>query len=153
MVVINLVIDLSLIPDRTGIRPPSKEKFSMLVSRKVRWSCTQMHQALFLHGSEKLSSPHHLGAVAEACLSKRLHVKDVNSGLNFLIDSGSEVSIIPGKNDHEYNPINWVLVAANSTPIRILGKAELTLDLRLKSPFKCKFCASSLLYPILGVDV
>lgn len=95
----------------------------------------------------KLNFLHYLGAVTEASSSKRLHVRDVNFGFNFLIDSSSEVSIVPGNPDNKYLSTKLVLVTANGRPIRTTGETELIIDLCLKSPLKWKFCVPSVPYP------
>lgn len=101
----------------------------------------------------KLDNPRFIGAVAEERTSKRLHIRDQNLGLTFLIDTGSEISLIPKNTAQVLNPTTLKLLAANNTPIEAYGETELVLNLRLKNSFRWKFCVAAVPYPIIGADL
>ena len=48
-------------------------------------------------------------------ISLLLHVKDATSGVQFLIDTGAEVSIIPPTGKYRSRPTRMNLVAANGS--------------------------------------
>ena len=81
----------------------------------------------------------------------RLFVNDQNSGSQFLIDSGADVSIIPAhKNDKPDN--TYKLYAANGTEIATYGLKVLTLDLGLRRPFQWTFIKTKVAKGIIGAD-
>lgn len=67
--------------------------------------------------------------------SYRLNLQDKISGQQFLIDTGSDVSIIPYNKRHDY-ATDLKLYAINNTTINTYGKATLTVDFRLRRAFK-----------------
>lgn len=103
--------------------------------------------------SGKLKTPHRVETVDNKGGSKRLHIKDKISGLKFLIDTGSDVSLIPAKGKVKFSPSEIVLFAANNSRISTFGECELTLNLGLRRPIVWKFCRASVPYPIIGADL
>ena len=87
-------------------------------------------------------------------LSSRLfYISDNNTHTRFLIDTGSEVSVIPPTpTDRRHPPDKLTLMAVNDTPIRTFGKRSLTLDLGLRRPFPRVFIIVDVQRPILGAD-
>ena len=60
------------------------------------------------------------------------YVTDRNSGLQFLVDTGVEASIIPpAHTDHKHQQDGSGLQAVNGTPVATYGRFSLTLDLGL----------------------
>lgn len=81
----------------------------------------------------------------------RLFVKDRNTGCEFLVDSGADVSIIPPTKIRN-TPCDYKLYAANGTEIPTYGIKMLTLDLGLRRPFQWKFVVAKVTRGILGAD-
>ncbi|XP_026464732.1 uncharacterized protein LOC113367335 [Ctenocephalides felis] len=103
----------------------------------------------------KLKSPSTPGAsndgdINSVCPELRLCVTDRKTRINFLIDSGSVLSILPaskfatGRAKEEH-----VLYAANSSRISTYGKRTLELDLSLRRPFTVADVATA----IIGADL
>ena len=85
--------------------------------------------------------------------SRLFHIKDKNTHTHFLIDTGSEVSVIPlSLSDSRPSPDKLILTAVNNTPIQTFGKRSLTLDLGLHRPFSWVFIIAEVKRPILGAD-
>lgn len=86
----------------------------------------------------------------------RLVVSDRKLNIKFLIDSGACISVLPKvlvkrKSELDLNS-DFKLFAANGTEIKTYGTKTLTLDLKLKRPFKWTFFVCDVKQPILGVD-
>lgn len=86
----------------------------------------------------------------------RLNVIDRNSGFQFLVDTGANVSVVP--KDFKFpkgslQPVkNCKLYAANGTEIKTYGCVNLTLNLNLKRCFKWNFIVCDVKRPIIGAD-
>ena len=101
----------------------------------------------------KLTSPSRSETVGFGdAVSKRLHVKDSKSGLTFLIDTGSDVSLLPTRNAPIGAPQDLLLYAANNSRVLTYGKKLLSLDLNLRRSFTWNFHLASVPYPIIGAD-
>lgn len=88
-------------------------------------------------------------AALEQC---RLHVFDKNSGLKFLIDSGSDISCIPvPKQLNKTTPTNY-LYAANNSKIPVYGSKLLNLNIGLRRDFRWSFVIANVSCPIIGAD-
>lgn len=82
----------------------------------------------------------------------RLHVFDKNSGLKFLIDSGSDISCIPTpRNSKGIEPTNY-LFAANNSRIPVYGSRILNLNIGLRRNFSWNFVIANVSCPIIGAD-
>ncbi|GFW94078.1 retrovirus-related Pol polyprotein from transposon opus [Trichonephila clavipes] len=85
----------------------------------------------------------------------RLFVKDREIGCQFLVDSGTDVSILPWtKTKGECQASQYKLYAANGTEIPTSGlkKKILTLDLGLRRPFLWPFIIAKVKRRIIGAD-
>ena len=81
------------------------------------------------------------------------YVFDVNSHTRFLVDTGSEVSVIPlSLSDRRRSPDPLTLMAVNNTHIRTYGKRSLTLNLQLRRSLPWIFIIADVQKPILGAD-
>lgn len=84
----------------------------------------------------------------------RLCVLDYYSGMNFLVDTGADVSIVPvnrfSKKDRR--ECNYKLYAANNSEIKTFGTVELELNLGLRRSFKWSFIICDVRQPIIGAD-
>jgi cleavage and polyadenylation specificity factor subunit 1 len=87
--------------------------------------------------------------------SPRIFVKDKSSKLTFLIDSGSDVSIIPCS--YVKNPeikIRYSLAAANGATIKTTGMQDVSLDLGFTDGvIRWIFIVADVKSPILGADL
>lgn len=75
---------------------------------------------------------------------------DRQNDIRFLIDSGSEVSVLRRKNQTSLSGL--VFYAANGTPINTYGDRTLTLNLGLRRPFVWTFIIADVERDILGTD-
>ncbi|GFU50422.1 transposon Tf2-9 polyprotein [Trichonephila clavipes] len=76
-----------------------------------------------------------------------------SSNTAFLIDTGSDVNVLPASlsEKRKGNSIQQ-LSAANTSPINVYGKRLLTLDLNLRRVFRWPFLIASVSVPIIGAD-
>ena len=82
-----------------------------------------------------------------------LYVTDWESMLRFLVDTGSEVSIIPPSKVKRTNRQDtFGLLGANDSPIMTYGTRSLTLNLGLCRTFQWVFMIANVRNPILGAD-
>lgn len=81
---------------------------------------------------------------------------DKKTGLNFLIDSGANVSVFPRmlmRNTSKFSESEqYKLFAANGTEIKTYGVQVLELDFRLRRCFKWMFIIADVRQPIIGAD-
>lgn len=84
--------------------------------------------------------------------SHRLHVRDRDLGLSFLIDTGADISLLPVNRTNRNRASELKLFAANETAIQTYGEKRLTLNLNLRRAFTWNFCIAAVPYPILGAD-
>lgn len=78
---------------------------------------------------------------------------DPTSNLNFLIDTGADISVLPVSNWSKHKISNdLVLYAANGTKIPTFGTKRLSLDLHLRRNFIWPFVLADVKQPIIGVD-
>ncbi len=85
--------------------------------------------------------------------SRLFYVTDTHTGTRFLVDTGSEVSVIPlTLSKCKSPPDKLTLIAVNSTPITTYGKQSLTLNLGLRRSFAWIFIIADVQRPILGAD-
>ena len=83
----------------------------------------------------------------------RLFVRDTLNNLNFLVDTGADVSVLP----HTLftkgtKSINYCLSAANGTHIDTFGTKLLQVNIGLRRQFVHTFLLASVSRPILGAD-
>ena len=85
-------------------------------------------------------------------ISKLLRVRDVISGVYFLVDSGAEVSILtPSQYDRKWRRSGVTLSAANGADIASFGTRYSTLRLGSKE-YSWNFTVADVNVPILGAD-
>ena len=81
-------------------------------------------------------------------LSRLFYVQDTHMGVWFLVDTGSEVSVIlPSQEEHKHLPDKLSLTAVNNTPIVTYGKRSITLRLGLHRPFSWIFLIADVKNP------
>ena len=80
-------------------------------------------------------------------------VSDTNTHTRFLVDTGSEVSVIPPMPaDHRHQLDKLTLTAVNNTPICTYGKQFLNLNLGLRHPVPWIFVITEVQKPIIRAD-
>ena len=85
--------------------------------------------------------------------SRRLCVFDPSNKLNFLIDTGADISIIPRDTFSDFRKDTDVtLTAVNGSPIATYGKKLLKVNLRLRRDFPFVFTVAKVDRPIIGAD-
>lgn len=85
--------------------------------------------------------------------SRRLKLFDKTSGIRFLIDTGSDVSIVPASRQDKLSaPIPFVLHAANGSEIKSFSTKFITTDLGLRRRFTWNFLVSDVSHAIIGAD-
>ncbi|GFX22285.1 hypothetical protein TNCV_2951261 [Trichonephila clavipes] len=85
--------------------------------------------------------------------TSRLFLLDRKSGQKFLIDSGSEICVIPPSPTMNKSPqSNFSLFAANNTKISAYGMVRKELNLGLRRPFIWTFIIADVSSPIIGAD-
>lgn len=83
----------------------------------------------------------------------RLFLHDRKTGQKFLIDSGSEISVLPPSfKDKNRSCENFSLFAANNTRIPAYGFVHRQLDLGLRKSFPWTFVIADVTCPIIGAD-
>ncbi|GFX31499.1 retrovirus-related Pol polyprotein from transposon 17.6 [Trichonephila clavipes] len=85
--------------------------------------------------------------------TSRLFLLDRKYGQKFLIDSGSEICVIPPSPTMNKSPqSNFSLFAANNTKIPAYGMVRKELNLGLRRPFIWTFIIADVSSPIIGAD-
>lgn len=84
--------------------------------------------------------------------NNRLIITDRTSRLNFLIDTGADISLLPKKLTRCAKPSSLKLFAANGTTINTYGSKTYVLNFGLRREFKWKFCIADIQRPIIGAD-
>ncbi|GFU22777.1 retrovirus-related Pol polyprotein from transposon 17.6 [Trichonephila clavipes] len=85
--------------------------------------------------------------------TSRLFLLDRKSDQKFLIDSGSEICVIPPSPTMNKSPqSNFSLFAANNTKIPAYGMVRKELNLGLRRPFIWTFIIADVSSPIIGAD-
>lgn len=86
--------------------------------------------------------------------TSRLFIYDKLSNNHFLIDTGSDLSIIPplNKNKHTHFDNSIPLYAANGTQIKSYGQKVVTVSLGLRRNFEWLFIIADVTKPIIGAD-
>lgn len=83
----------------------------------------------------------------------RLFVHDRSTNQKFLIDTGSDLSIISASNSEKKKQSNdFKLFAANGTPIATFGQKLITVNLGLRRNFTWAFIIANVTRPIIGAD-
>ncbi|GFX68410.1 retrovirus-related Pol polyprotein from transposon opus [Trichonephila clavipes] len=88
-----------------------------------------------------------------ATLEGQIASLKLDTGCQFLVDSGADVSILPWtKTKGECQASQYKLYAANGTEIPTYGLKILTLDLGLRRPFQWPFIIAKVKRGIIGAD-
>jgi len=85
---------------------------------------------------------------------RRLHVTDKVTGIRYLIDTGSDVSVYPPQKHQMFRgkAEPYQLYAANGSVIPTYGMKTLQPNLGLRREFPWRFIIADVLQPIIGAD-
>ncbi|PRD24557.1 UNVERIFIED_CONTAM: hypothetical protein NCL1_43416 [Trichonephila clavipes] len=84
--------------------------------------------------------------------SHQLFIHDRSSNVKFLIDIGSDISIIPATKSPRQNYSQMNLSAINTSPTHVFTAQTLSLDFGLRRIFECTFLVNIISTPITGAD-
>ena len=85
--------------------------------------------------------------------TRRLFLHDRRTRVKYLIDTGSDLCILPpDASDRRKTPLNSSLVAANNSRISIYGTRLLELDFGLRRSMRWTFTVADVSHPIVGAD-
>ena len=83
-----------------------------------------------------------------------LYIREQNSGRNFLIDTGADISVIPPNYKEKcHAPCPFTLHAANGSQIKTYGSKSVILNLGLKRNIRWIFIVADVQQPIIGADL
>ena len=83
--------------------------------------------------------------------SSLLLVYDDRSSKYFLVDTGSELSVIPPSRSDTRKTCSHSLIAANGSPIKTFGTRQMMLNLGLQK-YSWRFIIADVTQPIIGGD-
>ena len=111
-----------------------------------------MHTALQLHhGKPQRQSVE----ATDSCpgITSRLFVTDRKTKIQFLIDTGSDLCVLPRRFLRQFKPpSDYRLTAANGTAIETYGTMTMHLNLGLRRDFVWRFIIANVDKPIIGAD-
>ena len=86
--------------------------------------------------------------------SRLFYVTDCSSGLQFLVGTGTDVSIVPPSHMEQAHQHDLCLEveAINNTSIATFGTQSLTLDIGLQCTFQWAVIIADVKKPIVGAD-
>lgn len=106
-----------------------------------------------VHVKKLDAGPSQTAEVGEPAASRRLVIYDRSSQTRFLVDSGSDVSLIPAtRRERAEGEIPFNLHAANGTSIKAYSKKLVNTDLGLRRKFIWSFLVADVNMAILGAD-
>ncbi|GFW41299.1 transposon Ty3-G Gag-Pol polyprotein [Trichonephila clavipes] len=148
--------------DKNSIESPVLEELKILnlrideISRsRSRNRNLSFHNAL---NQKHTSSAGTITNLAQQLTNVGLHVNSQKTSrarrtnVTFLIDTGSDVSIIPATKTQRQNNSQMTLSAANTSPIHVYTIQTLSLDLGLRRIFQWTFLVGNVSTPIIGAD-
>ena len=83
--------------------------------------------------------------------SSLLLIYDDRSGKYFLVDTGSELSVIPPSRSDTRKTCSRSLIAANGSPIKTFGTCQMMLNLGLQK-YSWRFIIADVTQPIISGD-
>lgn len=94
-----------------------------------------------------------IGGLSDTLAIFRLKISDTTTNMQFLIDTGADVSVIPrGLRSAGAKPTSMQLFAANGTPIKVYGEVLLKVNLGLRREFSWQFLIADVTSGIIGAD-
>ena len=140
------------------INTSSRGPPSMLLSLYIREESKEVQRAERWYSMLNVDSKKRvIAAVSTATVQTRRKVLRLitnckKNNLNFLVDCGAEISVIPASQDHKNKiPISY-LYTANGTLIPVYDHVILELNLSSRRPYLWDFFVADIDRPILGID-
>ncbi|XP_053734725.1 uncharacterized protein LOC128767052 [Synchiropus splendidus] len=125
---------------------------ALFLSSSVWRQGSPLHPSLLVQGSGKRQSQRSVAAVGAGEHEELLFVKDSLSGRRFLVDSGSQKSLLPPADaDLSARGRGPSLSAANGSSIETFGTRSVTVNFNGHS-FVFNFVIASIAVPIIGAD-
>uniref|UniRef100_A0A6P7GFH5 Uncharacterized protein LOC114336618 n=1 Tax=Diabrotica virgifera virgifera TaxID=50390 RepID=A0A6P7GFH5_DIAVI len=93
-----------------------------------------------------------MAATAAPHIPRRLFITDSVLQLQFLIDTGADLSVLPRKICTATRPSTVCLYSATGSCIQTYGQRQLSLNLGLDQPVTWTFVVADVTTPILGAD-
>ncbi|KFD67383.1 hypothetical protein M514_20419, partial [Trichuris suis] len=146
-----LTVDLSR--SRRERAGPSSSSPSQRAAR--RSSSPSLPPALLLSGKLTRRTLQAVESPASPYNRQLFFIQDKLSKIKFLVDTGSQVSVLPMQSRLLYQrrqPDPTALLAANGTRVPTFSTCKLTVDFGMGCLFKWSFLIASVRYPILGAD-
>ncbi|EFA12902.2 Retrovirus-related Pol polyprotein from transposon opus-like Protein [Tribolium castaneum] len=135
----------------TEIKPRRSRSRPQTPDRSSRDSC--WYHRTFGNKAKKCITPCNFNKSENSTpRHRRLTITDPTTGISFLIDSGSDISIIP-KKARQSTVSDLVLYAANGTAIQTYGYERLTITLGLRRRLIWNFIIVDTKRAIIGADL
>ncbi|EFA07205.2 Retrovirus-related Pol polyprotein from transposon 297-like Protein [Tribolium castaneum] len=135
----------------TEIKPRRSRSRPQTPDRSSRDSC--WYHRTFGNKAKKCITPCNFNKSENSTpRHRRLTITDPTTGISFLIDSGSDISIIP-KKARQSTVSDLVLYAANGTAIQTYGYERLTITLGLRRRLIWNFIIADTKRAIIGADL
>ncbi|KAL1140022.1 hypothetical protein AAG570_006999 [Ranatra chinensis] len=123
----------------------------MFLPQKVRRRRTEMFTSVHIQGAGKLEQAADKAESVAHNQQCRLFLRDLNSGTNFLVDTGASISALPRKGQTTTQS-GMALYAANGTKINTYGTITALVDFGLRRPFRWTYVLADIQHPIIGAD-
>ena len=99
----------------------------------------------------KLEEPSAIAMLNDGPRTRRIFIIDKSTKINFLIDTGADVSVFPRKRvGGHLQKCKYELFAANNTRIITYGTIAVDLDFSLRRSFKWQMIVADIDTPIIG---
>lgn len=86
------------------------------------------------------------------CRDRLFFIKDRATGVEYLIDTGASMSVVPPIKEDLPNKTSSNLLAANDTPIHVYGERLISVNLGLRRNFVWTFTIADVNKAIIGLD-
>ncbi|XP_035981033.1 uncharacterized protein LOC118556803 [Fundulus heteroclitus] len=142
----------SAIGDGSDRHQETPEAGSLCLPSALRRQGAALPPALQLQAAGKRPSRRLLAAAAVGDKERLLFIEDSRSGRHFLVDSGSQKSLVPPAGpDRLAEGCGPQLTAANGSPIRTFGERLVTVCFNGRD-FQWNFVVAASSVPIIGAD-
>jgi len=131
----------------------TKREWCMFLPPTLRAESRKMHAAVRIQEGKRVGLS--LAAAGDDSPKLcRLYVTDRRTGIKYLIDTGSDVSVYPPQKHHMFRgkAEPYQLYAANGSVIPTYGTKTLQPDLSLRREFPWRFNIADVLQPIIEAD-
>ncbi|KAL1114986.1 hypothetical protein AAG570_007809 [Ranatra chinensis] len=121
------------------------------LTQEVRRRRTEMFTPVHFQDAGKLEQAADKAESVAHNQQCRLFLRDLNSGTNFLVDTGASISALPRKGQTTTQS-GMALYAANGTKINTYGTITALVDFGLRRPFRWSYVLADIQHPIIGAD-